>query len=66
MKLRELAEILPGYVTLNIHTEKECWPSMPAGLALMEEAFEQAFVVKANPYGPYTMEVSIKFEEESK
>lgn len=66
MKLTELASILPGYVTLNIHTKEECWPSMPAGMALLDETFENALVINANPYGAYTMEVFIKFEEESK
>lgn len=66
MKLKELARILPGYVTLNIHTKEECWPGMPAGMAFLEEDFENALVINANPYGPYIMEVYIKFEEESK
>ena len=66
MKFTELASILPGYVTLNIHTKEECWPSMPAGRALLEEDLENAIVINANPYGVYTMEVLIKFEEESK
>lgn len=66
MKFAELASILPGYVTLNIHTKEEAWPGMPAGMALSDKTFENAFVVNANPYGAYTMEVFIKFEEESK
>ena len=66
MKLTELASILPGYVTLNIHTKEECWPSMPAGMALLDETFENAIVINANPYGAYNMEVFIKFEEEYK
>ena len=66
MRLVELASILPGYVTLNIHTKEEAWPSMPAGMVFSEEAFENALVITANPYGAYAMEVFIKFEEESK
>ena len=66
MKFTELASILPGYVTLNIHAKEECWPGMPVGMALLDETFESALVINANPYGPYTMEVFIKFEEESK
>lgn len=66
MKLSELANILPGYVTLNIHTKEDCWPSMPAGMVLLDEILENALVINANPYGAYTMEVFIKFEEESK
>jgi hypothetical protein len=62
----ELASILPGYVTLNIHTKEEAWPGMPAGMALADETFENALVINANPYGVYTLEVFIKFEEESK
>ena len=66
MKFTELASILPGYVTLNIHTKEECWPGMPAGMALLDKTFESALVINVNPYGPYTMEVFIKFEEEFK
>lgn len=66
MKFTELASILPGYVTLNIHTKEEGWPGMSAGRALLEEDFENAIIINANPYGAYTMEVFIKFEEESK
>ena len=66
MRLVELAGILPGYVTMNVHTKEEAWPSMPAGMVLSEECFENAVVINANPYGAYTMEVLIKFEEESK
>ena len=66
MRFIELASILPGYVTLNIHTQEECWPGISAGMALLDETFENAIVINANPYGAYTMEVFIKFEEESK
>lgn len=67
MSLLELAKILPGYVTLHIHTDSERWVGMPAGLvAAGEEIPAGAVVVKATPFAPYTMEVSIKFEEESK
>lgn len=66
MTLMELASILPGYVTLNIHTNTKAWTGIPAGMALREEVFENSLVINANPYGAYTMEVFIKFEEESK
>ena len=66
MTLKQLAGILPGYVTLNIHTKEECWPGMPAGMAILGDTFENAIVINANPYGAYIMEVFIKFEEEFK
>lgn len=66
MRFVDLASILPGYVTLNIHTKEEAWPGMSVGMALLDETFESALVINANPYGPYTMELFIKFEEESK
>lgn len=67
MSLLDLAKILPGYVTLHIHTESEHWVGMPAGLvAAGEEIPAGAIVLKATPFAPYAMEVSIKFEEASK
>ena len=66
MSLLELAKILPGYVTLHIHTDSERWVGIPAGLVAAGEFPAGAIVVKATPFAPYTMEVSIKFEEEFK
>lgn len=62
MTLRQLANILPGYVTLMFHTDKEGW-NMTAGMVAADEDLPEAYVISAVPLAPYTMEVSIRFEE---
>lgn len=62
MTLKQLAGILPGYVTLNFHTTAECW-SMSAGMVAADRDLPEAYVISATPIAPYTMEVSIKFKE---
>lgn len=66
MTLKELASIIPGYVTLQVHTEGEWWVGLPAASYASGKYPAEATVVNANPFAPYTMEVSIKFEEEHK
>lgn len=62
MTLKQLANVLPGYVTLLFHTKDEGW-SMSAGMVAADEDLPEAYVISAVPIAPYTMEVSIKFEE---
>lgn len=62
MTLRELANVLPGYVTLLFHTKTECW-NMSAGMVAADKDMPEAHVISATPIAPYKMEVSIKFEE---
>lgn len=64
MTLKQLADILPGYVLLHIHTKQEGW-TMSAGMVAAGEMPAEAYIISANPIAPYTMEVSIKFEEET-
>lgn len=62
MTLQQLAALLPGYVTLAIHTDTEgC--SMTAGMVSVDKSLSGAFVVKAVPLAPYFMEVYIKQRE---
>jgi hypothetical protein len=65
MTLMELASILPGYVTLNIHANTKAWTGIPAGV-VASGGFHRALVVTATPYAPYAMEVSIELKEEYK
>lgn len=62
MTLRELANVLPGYVTLLFHTKTESW-NMSAGMVAADKDMPKAHVISATPIAPYKMEVSIKFEE---
>lgn len=62
MTLRELANVLPGYVTLMFHTKTESW-IMSAGMVAADKDMPEAYVISAIPIAPYKMEVSIKFEE---
>lgn len=62
MTLRELANVLPGYVTLLFHTKTESW-NMSAGMVAADKDMPEAYVISAVPIAPYKMEVSIKFEE---
>lgn len=62
MTLKQLAEILPGYVTLLFHTETEGW-NMSAGMVAADKDLPEAYVISAVPIAPYKMEVSIRFKE---
>ena len=62
MTLKDLANVLPGYVTLMFHTDEEVW-NMSAGMVANDENLPEAYVIQANPIAPYKMEVSIKFKE---
>lgn len=62
MTLRDLANVLPGYVTLAFHTQTEGW-NMTAGMVAADEDLPEAYVISAVPLAPYMMEVSIKFKE---
>lgn len=62
MTLKDLANVLPGYVTLLFHTETESW-NLPVGIVAADKDLPEAYVISAVPLAPYTMEVFIKFEE---
>lgn len=64
MTLVELAKALPGYVTMQIHTQTERWHGMPAGSVAAGRFPHQAEVVNLNPFAPYTVEVLIEVKEE--
>lgn len=61
MSLNDLLKVIPGYVSVCIHTETKGWPSMSVGTALGESDFRDAKVVKVTPIAPYMMEIGIKF-----
>lgn len=64
MTLKDLASVIPGYVTLYVHTRSECWRGSPAESYALGEHPAGATVVNATPLAPYTMEVSVEFKEE--
>lgn len=62
MTLRQLAALLPGYVTLAFHTDTLGW-SMTAGEVAADKSLPEAVVVSAVPLAAYFMEVHIKIKE---
>ena len=64
MTLKELASVLPGFVTLLIHTSDKSW-NIPAGWVTTLPDLQGAVVVQAQPLAAYTMEVSINIKEEN-
>lgn len=57
MTLKQLADILPGYVTLHVHTKDEAWPGISAGMVSSGEFPGDWYIINATPIGPYSMEV---------
>lgn len=62
MSLRQLAAVIPGYVTMCVHTKDEGW-ELSAALLSSDKDFPEADVITATPIGAYRMEISIKFRE---
>lgn len=65
MTLKQLARILPGFVTMLVHSDNGGW-HLSAGELLGRADFDKAQVVRAIPFTPYTMEVYVQFKEETK
>lgn len=63
MSLKQLADILPGYVTLHIHTNSEAWPGISAAMVSAGDFPGDWQIINASPISPYTMEVSVKYGE---
>ena len=61
MSLKQLAGVIPGYVTLHIHSDTSGW-STNAGLACHIDEYDKLTVVSAIPLAPYVMEITIKEE----
>lgn len=59
MSLKQLAGVIPGYVTLHVHTDNSGW-STNAGLASHKDEYDNLTVVSAVPLAPYVMEVTVK------
>lgn len=64
MTLKQLATLLPGYVTLYVHSDTEGW-TCSVGAVLCMDDLNKAVVVRAIPLAPYTMEIYIEFKEET-
>lgn len=57
MTLKQLADILPGYVTLHVHTKDEAWPGISAGMVSSGEFPGDWYIINATPIGTYSMVV---------
>lgn len=65
MTLKQLASILPGYVTLYIHSDNQGL-RIPAGMVKNHKDLSEATVTRAIPMESYSMEVSIEQKEGSR
>lgn len=62
MILLELAKVLPGFVTLYIHSEDHAWKFSAGELIKYSKTLKTATVIKAVPLSPYTMEIAVKLD----
>lgn len=62
MTLKELAEVIPGYCNLLVHTETDEFAGkVSQGDFKNNPNLAEAFVVKALPISSYVMEITIEF-----